>query len=117
MNFLTWYLAASRSRFRPPRTLTLGVVHRIVQRGRHVRLRGMVIDDIWAKVGENFVQGFVSDVALVEGDRRVEIGAIAGGQVIDDGHLVAQRSKAVGDVRANESGSASHEDSHTRIIP
>ena len=77
----------------------------------------MVVDNLWSKVGEDFVKSFVTNVALVEGDGRVEIGAIARRQVVDHGHLVAKRPKAVGDVRANESGSASHEDSHRGIIP
>ena len=75
-----------------------------------------MVDHVRAEVGEDLVERCIPNVALVELDGRIEIGAVAGGQVVDHGHLVALGAKAVGDVRADEPGSASHENSHSAII-
>ena len=71
-----------------------------------------MIDDLWVKLPKDALQRVVADVLLEELCLRMDVPGIPGRQVVDDGHLVALRAEAVGDVRANESSAAGNENSH-----
>ena len=58
----------------------------------------------------------VADVGLVEAgaarQRRAEVLALAGGEVVDDGDLVAAVEERVDEVRADEAGAAGDQGTH-----
>ena len=60
--------------------------------------------------------GRVADVGLVEAgaarQRGAEVLALAGGEVVDDGHLVAAIEERVDEVGADEAGSAGDQGTH-----
>src|SRR6185436_3219682 len=52
----------------------------------------------------------IAEIGLMEIRARIEIAAIAGGEVVDDAHPPAAREKGIGDVRADEPRAAGDED-------
>jgi hypothetical protein len=87
----------------------------IDQRRRHVGLGGVMIDDVRLELFEDDFQVRVANVALEQGDGRIEIGAGAGREIIDDGDFVSRRAEAVGDVRADKARPAGDQYSHAEV--
>ena len=64
------------------------------------------------RVREHPVQrGGIGDVGLEKSRRRREVLAPAGGEVVDDRHVVAGREERLGDVGADEAGPAGDQNS------
>ena len=79
-------------------------------RGHHVGLRGEVEDDVGRAELEP-----VADVALDEGGRRVEVLALAGGEIVDGEHLVTALDETVDEVRSDEPGSTGDDRPHAPV--
>jgi len=85
--------------------------NRLAQAAAHVGQRGLVADDRRALVRKQVHEGRgVTDIRLIEASRGVQVGALTGGQVVDDGNRVAGGEEGIDDVRADEPGPAGEED-------
>ena len=90
-----------------PEHVDLGVVDRLGDRGADVGLRGEVEADLGARLVEDQVEVVVpADVAHVQAHPVRHELALAGGEIVEDVHLVAARRERRGDVRADESRTA-----------
>ncbi len=76
-------------------------------RGLDVGLRGEVEDD----GGAGGVDA-VPDVAVDEGRRRVQVLALAGGEIVDDDHLVTPLHERIDEVRADEARTSGDDRAH-----
>jgi hypothetical protein len=89
----------------------LGLLHRRADVG----LGGEVVDalglDRVEQIGER-----LADVALVQGRARGQVLAPAGGEAVDDVHLVSACDERVDEMRADEAGSPGDGRSHRRIL-
>ena len=95
--------------------LTRASKTRVGDRLAHVDLRRVVVHDVGAEIGDGRVDGRrVREVALVELRLRVHELAEARRQVVEHGHVVAERDEAVRHVRTDEAGTARHQDAHVR---
>ena len=75
-------------------------------------------DVLGREVGEGFLDAIgVGDVELCELRLLRDVVARPGREVVDDEHLVASLDEGVGHVRADEPGSAGHDDSHVSRFP
>ncbi len=54
----------------------------------------------------------IADVRDDEPDGRIEVGAVAGREVVEHDDVVAARAERVDDVRSEEPGAAGHENTH-----
>ncbi len=79
--------------------------------GLHIGLRGEVEDDLRAVELDA-----VPDVALDEGRGGVQVRTLAGGEVVDDRHLVSARDEGIDEIRADESRASRHDCPHRRIV-
>ncbi len=94
----------------------LGVEGRLAHRGAHVGQRGLVADDLRPHRGEDALKSlWVADVGLVERRGRVDIGQLAGAEVVQHRHLVARGEVSVDHVRSNEPGAAGNKNAHEKI--
>ena len=90
-----------------------GVEVRLPDRAPDVYLGGLVAQDLGSEPPEDLREVPPGeDIDLVEARPLGEVLALAGGEVVDDGHLVAAGDEGVDDVGADEAGSACHEGTH-----
>ena len=54
----------------------------------------------------------VADIAVDEGRRRVQVLALAGGEIVDDDHLVTTLHERIDEVRADEARTPCHDRAH-----
>jgi hypothetical protein len=71
-----------------------------------------MIDDVGSKVFEDLGQRLVADIVLVELDSWVEVGRVAGRQIVDDRDFVPLRAEPIGDMRADKASPAGDKNSH-----
>jgi hypothetical protein len=84
-----------------------GIVVRPPHRGLDVGLRGEVEDN----VGTGGVDA-VANVVLDEGRCGVDVPALAGGEIVDDDHLVTPLHECIDEVRADEARTSGHDRAH-----
>jgi hypothetical protein len=88
----------------------VGVEPRVVDGHAHVGLRGQVQRRLRAEVAEQRAHAVaVADVGLLEARLGGHALALAGGEVVDHADIVPAREQRVGDVRADEAGTAGDE--------
>jgi hypothetical protein len=76
----------------------------------------VVVNQLGLEVGESLLYTRVPDVELVELGGGVEVAAVASAEVVNDGHFMALGHEPVNHVRADEPGSAGHENTHVGRI-
>ena len=88
----------------------LSVEGRVLGRDHHRGLGRQMVDDLRPTVLDDPRRGIgVADVDLVEGGLRVDVVKLAGGEVVDDGDVMACLDERVDDMGADEAGSAGDE--------
>ena len=95
-----------------PDDVDLGVEDGPLDRRADVGLGGEMEDDVGPELSAERFDGGVADVELVELGAGGEVVARAGGEVVDDVHLVAAREQRVDDMRADEARAACDERPH-----
>ncbi len=88
------------------------IEERVGDRAAHVHLRGVQVQDLRPLDADQRGGARVLDVELVEARSGIQVVAAAGGEVVDDDHLVARGHAGVHHVRADEARAAGHEDLH-----
>ena len=82
----------------------------------HIHLRGMVIDDFGALAGEHGLDpGRVRNVATNEAGRRRQVFFFAGGEVVDNGHVMARGEIALRHVRGDETCASGYQYFHKSL--
>ncbi len=71
-----------------------------------------MVDDLGPKIAEHLLERLIPNIAFVELGLGVQIGRIAGGQVVDNRHLVPSTEEPIDDVRANETRATGNENTH-----
>ena len=73
----------------------------------------MVVHQLGAECGDGLLYlGLVAEVDTVHSCRRIDVVHLASAEVVEDRDFVARGHVRVDDVRADEPGSSSHQDSH-----
>ena len=79
--------------------IDLGVEGRLAHRSAHVGQGRLVTDDLWLRRPKSARYPlWVADVGLIERRSRVEVGQLAGAEVVQNGHLVACGHIGIDDV-------------------
>ena len=90
-------------------SIQLGFLHRLDD----LCLRGAVHDGVETLAVDRCMQRLrVRDVGDAERYVRREVGAVAGGDVVDDDHQIAARLQRIDDRAADEAGAAGDENAH-----
>ena len=90
-------------------SIEVGLLHRL----DHLGLRGAVHDGVESLALQRLVERLrIRDVDDAERDVRREVGAVAGGDIVDDDHEIAARLEGVDDRAADEAGAAGDEYAH-----
>ena len=73
----------------------------------------MMVHDLGSKRSDSFFDaGLITKVDAMHFRRGVDIGFVAGAEVVEDAHLMARRDVCVDDVGTDETGTARHQNPH-----
>ncbi len=112
MIFLTAVLAAAFEEVERPEYVDAGVVGGLADRAGHLDMGGVVHDHLGLLGLEHVLELVVPDVDLVESGSGGEVLPLAAGEVVDDGHVVAEGQERVADVRSDEPCPSGDQDLH-----
>ncbi len=76
-------------------------------------LRGVVIDDLRALLQDQTGEIGGCDIQIDSSRPGIDVRPFAGGEIIDDDHLMSELDVGVDDMRGNEPGSTRYHDLHT----
>ena len=88
---------------------------RIPDRAAHIHLRGMMTYDFRTFIPEDRRNRTIADVCLIETGVRMHILAPAGGEVVDNHHVMAFFDETVDEMRPYESCAAGDENFHANF--
>ncbi len=95
------------------KNIDLRVKHRILHGLPHVHLRCQMHDDVRPFVAKDPFQAPALNIQLVKTGGPIDVSALSGGEIVDDDGLMSFLYKPIGQMRSNESCSASHQYFHS----